>query len=294
MFVARLLTVQSMCTELLIATSIRTVLRRSCTYERTYSRFRFLNLISTRFYVETMVACPPKKPHSLHFATTTSKQATHTHHYEQVIYRTRVLACTSVSLHNRKRLGSRGQCWRRSDVKATPREGWRIDIPRFKVRVRFFAKQGNSSGYASRRGDQIYCPSRSSSGTSGALILKFRSKDECIAFFDRLVALNPTKTNRLLSQDKNKNTASTATRKRRMNPAIDLSSYKDDVSVKRRKGNVMSYLVRLLHDDSFLKFVNDIEDTLMSTQDGAAILAAMKRSPEPKAAPNHPVAAIQK
>lgn len=174
-----------------------------------------------------------------------------------------------------------------NDVKATPREGWRIDIPRFKVRVRLCAKQGNSSGYASRRGDQIYCPSRSSSGTSGALILKFRSKDECIAFFDRLVALNPTKTNRL-------NTDHTATRKRRMNPAIGLSSYKDDVSVKRRKGNVMSYLVRLLHDDSFLKFVNDIEDTLMSTQDGAAILAAMKRSPEPKAAPNHPAAAIQK
>lgn len=181
-----------------------------------------------------------------------------------------------------------------SDVQATPREGWRIDIPKFKVRIRLFDKQGNSPGYASRRGDQIYCPSRSSSGASGALILKFRSKEECIAFFDRLVSLNPTKSSRLLSQDKNNNASSTSTHKRRMDPAIDLSSYKDDMAVKRRKGNVMSYLVRLLHDDSFLKFVNDIEDSLLSTQDGAAILAAMKRSPETKAAGNHPFVAIPK
>jgi len=166
-------------------------------------------------------------------------------------------------------------------IMATPRQGG-IEIRKFRVRIRLFPKQGDdtaeSYGYASRRLDRIYCPSRSSSGTtSGALVLKFRNKSECIAFFDRLVALNPTEASRLLKSNKSEST-STASRKRRMNPALDLSGYKDDVSVKRRKFDIMSYVVRLLHDDSFLKFVDDIEDTLMSTQDGANILAAMKRS----------------
>lgn len=169
------------------------------------------------------------------------------------------------------------------DIMATPRQGG-IEIRKFRVRIRLFAKQGDgddNAGYACRRLDRIYCPSRSSSGTSGALVLKFRDKSECITFFDRLVALNPNESSRLLN-DKNETTShsdsTTTSRKRRMNPALDLSSYKDDVSVKRRKFDIMSYVIRLLHDDSFLKFVDDIEETLMSTQDGASILAAMKRS----------------
>jgi len=172
-------------------------------------------------------------------------------------------------------------------ITATPRVGG-IEIRKFRVRIRLFVKQGDEStgsyGYASRRLDRIYCPSRSSSGgTSGALVLKFRDKSECIGFFDRLVALNPSESNSVLN-DKSQATSrgdgdnSSTSRKRRMNPAIDMSCFKDNVSVKRRKFDIMSYIIRLLHDDSFLKFVDDIEETLMSTQDGAAILAAMKRS----------------
>lgn len=187
-------------------------------------------------------------------------------------------------------------------VMATPRQGC-IEIRKFRVRIRLF---GDQCGYASRRLDRIYCPSRSSGTTSGAIVLKFRDKGECIQFFDRLVALNnvptTTESSRLLNNNSDKITTS---RKRRMNPAIDVTCNKDDVSVKRRKFDIstcrhelllycsfvnqfsltmiiisfqyaVSYVIRLLHDDSFLKFVDNIEETLMSTQDGASILAAMK------------------
>jgi hypothetical protein len=52
----------------------------------------------------------------------------------------------------------------------------------------------------------------------------------------------------------------------------------NDVSVKRRKFDTMSYIVRPLHDEDFQKFVDDIEQMLLLSQDGAGILTAIKRT----------------
>jgi hypothetical protein len=162
-------------------------------------------------------------------------------------------------------------------VMATPCAGG-IEIRKFRVRIRLFPKDANDTdwnyGYASRRIDRIYCPSRSS---SGGLVLKFRNKEECIGFFDRLVALNPLESNRLSTEKLNKDGDQNGTEKSKRK-GLDLSLYADDVSVKRRKFDTMSYIVRLLHDEAFQKFVDDIEQTLLSSQDGAGILAAIKRT----------------
>ena len=163
-----------------------------------------------------------------------------------------------------------------NDVMAKPFCGG-IEIPRFRVRIRLFSPQENGNyGYASRRCDRIYCPSRSS---SGAIVLKFQSKQDCIEFYDQLVALNPQESDSTVNS--NGEAASNSDEendKRRPHPSLDLTRYGDESSVKRRKYETMSYIVRLLHNDEFHKFVDNVEATLLSTQDGASILAAMKRS----------------
>ena len=61
------------------------------------------------------------------------------------------------------------------------------------------------------------------------------------------------------------------------NSLLDLLSYKDETISKRRKSDTMSYIARLLHDEDFLLFVNQIEDSLNSTQDGQQILRAFQQ-----------------
>lgn len=175
-------------------------------------------------------------------------------------------------------------------VMAAPCAGG-IEIRMFRVRIRLFPKDANdtdwSYGYASRRVDRIYCPSRSS---SGGLVLKFRNKQDCLEFFDRLIALNPSNesnngTTESLNTNGDQNGGEIGKRK-----GLALSLYGDDVAVKRRKFDTMSYIVRLLHDEDFRKFVDDIEQTLTSSPDGASILDAIKRTGPP--AENPPVAQV--
>lgn len=161
-------------------------------------------------------------------------------------------------------------------VTAVPRKG-AIDIRKFRVRIKLCNGENTNVGYATRRLDRIYLPSRSGTSTAGALVLKFSDKSECITFFDRLLLLNkPTDSNNNMNtNDENALPLSDQNgrkKRARAEQALDL----DEPQLKRRKTDIFSYIIRLLHDDSFLKFVNDIEETLLSSEDGASILAAMK------------------
>ena len=50
----------------------------------------------------------------------------------------------------------------------------------------------------------------------------------------------------------------------------------DENEVQRRRQDTLLYLARLLHDDDFQAFVQNVEDSLTSTEDGAKLLAAFQ------------------
>lgn len=114
---------------------------------------------------------------------------------------------------------------------------------------------------------------------TGAVVLKFRSKAECLSFSDRLVSLNPDglsgeSRNALADKrpiDDGSNTSAET--------YSELSKEEEAgrASKVQKRADVLSYMVRLLHDDGFLRFVDDVEQSLTSSEDGPSILAALER-----------------
>ena len=184
-------------------------------------------------------------------------------------------------------------------VMATPCDGG-VEIRTFRVRIRAFPKKdernkSNGIARAVRRKNTIYFPTRRG---NGSIVLKFKDLTDSITFFDKLAEINlpnhvtmpasrnedktgsnvgsPRMKERANKEREDDTNADDVTMKDR-NSLLDLLAYKDETISKRRKSDTMSYIARLLHDEDFLLFVNQIEDSLNSTQDGQQILRAFQQ-----------------
>lgn len=101
----------------------------------------------------------------------------------------------------------------------------------------------------------------------GCIVFKFTSLEDCISFWDELVLLNANN-----SAEKTTDTIiDTNSRNNIKNSSSNNTNYKSE--------EFRSMIVRLLHEDEFMEFVNELEDCLTGTSDGATMLqnAAMER-----------------
>jgi hypothetical protein len=151
-------------------------------------------------------------------------------------------------------------------VNAKPREGCIVFL-RLRIRVSLTSsrkgsqeEEDESRSVVVRRRSNIFI---SSNQGLKALVLKFRSEQECLEFADRFMTLNPPK---LLSKE-----GDTAVESGAGNLARHVDS--NDQSQE-----VLFYIARLLHDQDFVDYVNNLESCLSSTADGAKILEVLSNA----------------
>lgn len=81
-----------------------------------------------------------------------------------------------------------------------------------------------------------------------AMVLQFRSLQDCLDFSDRFISLNPLHENQ------------------------NLAPMEDTALLEADRESVAAHLIRLLHDPSFEALVRNVESYLKSTPDGDRIL----------------------
>ena len=137
------------------------------------------------------------------------------------------------------------------------------------LRQRFSMKSVIDRGTVIRRGDKILLISKR---RARALLLQFQSMEDCLAFSDYFVRLNPK-------------------------PFLELSSRNEDMihndqslhSFQQQNGEttlpivgdeghreVVSWIVKMLHDKCFLSYVHKIENHITQTEDGLQILQGLE------------------
>jgi hypothetical protein len=149
-------------------------------------------------------------------------------------------------------------------VKATPREGCIVFL-RLRIRVSLTSRKGSqeedeSQSVVIRRRSSIFI---SSNQGLKALVLKFRSEQDCLEFADRFTALNPPK---VLSTEGDRTLE---------NGARNLTRHVDS---NDQSQEVLFYIARLLHDQDFVDYVNNLESCLASSADGAKILEVLTKA----------------
>ena len=224
-------------------------------------------------------------------------------------------------------------------ITAAPRRG-SIDIKRLRLRIHLFhspqkqtgankTNAGTSKDIGSNNTTQDACPSSrkpderaqttvvrrrdrillSTRKGFGAVLLKFRSVTECVAFSDRLVELNHDFTLSSPAQNDTPSSAQRPTKRIRRNENEDnTKNGNEHLSVQQSprhtiqtsnnvqgsaentsvasKSNMLSYIVRLLHDDDFLDFIDSVETSLSSSPDCEHILDGLTYPRPPKACLN--------
>jgi hypothetical protein len=150
-------------------------------------------------------------------------------------------------------------------VNAKPREGCIVFL-RLRIRVSLTSRnkgsqeEDESRSVVIRRRSNIFI---SSNQGLKALVLKFRSEQDCLEFADRFTALNPSQ---LLSTE-----GDTAAE----GGGENLSRHVDS---NDQSQEVLFYIARLLHDQDFVDYVNNLDSCLASSADGAKILEVLTKA----------------
>lgn len=133
-------------------------------------------------------------------------------------------------------------------------------------------KKSNHTASVVRRRDTLLL----SKGDFGALVLKFESVADCIAFTDRLVELNREEAY-VMNQDKQVQRSS-----------FDMESVLDQYRSQSQDSyegededttTIQSHLIALLHDRDFLGFVDRVEECLKTNDDCIKMLKAHEYHP---------------
>ena len=203
-----------------------------------------------------------------------------------------------------------------TEVTAAPRRGC-VEVRRLRLRIRLFPgidgaknseKDGGNKEYSTssskcqarnttvvRRLDTILLSTRQ--GT-GAVVLKFHTLVDCHAFSDRLLELNQEHSSKyqeteqrdnqqpLRRPDKRRRAGGTSSSTALAESTAKTETLSSDPSESvmeestleaRKRRDVLSHIVRLLHDNDFMDFVDQVEGSLAREPDCAGILAALGR-----------------
>ena len=158
-----------------------------------------------------------------------------------------------------------------------------IEIPQFRVRYRVYPKHDGSStqhslklNVAKKRKTTIFIPSPRK---GGCVVLRFKSTEQCASFFAVLNDVGPGKPRRDPSDTPGAMSTSLVRAKRQTqspNASSDgrEAASSDAARVAGQQTEMAQYMVRLLHDEHFLRFVKGLEEQLTSRPDTAKMLAA--------------------
>jgi hypothetical protein len=130
-----------------------------------------------------------------------------------------------------------------------------------------------------------------------ALLLYFKSLEDCLSFSDKFVELNPPETStrgtavvvdtrqkqkqkqppppRARQQTKQQNQQETEEEEQQKQQQQQQQQQDDVVDVQQRIVN--GTIARLLYDEDFLRFVHKIEQYVTSTRDGAQMLMGLEQ-----------------
>ena len=138
------------------------------------------------------------------------------------------------------------------------------------LRQRFSLKSASDQGTVIRRDEKIILVSKR---RARALLLRFQSFEECLAFSDYFVRLNRKLP--LVPSVRNGN-------KLQYIESLRLSQQQCYESKKARSivgdkthREIVSWIVKMLHDKCFLNYVEKIERYITETEDGIKILQAL-------------------
>ena len=139
------------------------------------------------------------------------------------------------------------------------------------LRQRFSLKSASDQGTVIRRDEKIILVSKR---RARALLLRFQSFEECLAFSDDFVRLNQKLP--LLPSVRNE-------KKNENNQSLDTSQQQcgmKRLSIPGDKSHrkIVSWIVKMLHDKYFLNYVAKIENYITETEDGIQMLRGLDRS----------------
>ena len=150
---------------------------------------------------------------------------------------------------------------------AAPREGC-IVFPA--LRQRFSLRSETDQGTVIRRDDKILLVSKR---RARALLLRFRSLEDCLQFSDLFVRLNPrpSTTSSIPSSARKEDAIANARGSRQENDGSEEGLVVGESIHKE----VVSWVVKLLHDKCFLTYAQKIEQYIAETEDGMQILLGL-------------------
>lgn len=187
-------------------------------------------------------------------------------------------------------------------ITVAPRRGC-VEVKKLRLRIHLFEKSNNqkrdglknarnSNSYGNnnnnnnqkteahttvvRRRDRILLSNRRG---LGAVVLKFRNVSECIAFSDKLIKLN---SDYVFNQTDDKTIQRPVKRVKIVEDGRATTDDTHDTTLGSSQSSgggsdaVRSYIVRLLHDEDFLDFVDNVENSLVSAPDCTRILEALE------------------
>lgn len=172
---------------------------------------------------------------------------------------------------------------RRVQVKASPKEGC-VVLHRIQVRIRLTSQPPNdslkekdeNSGQHRIIEDPVvndvlvirrrHCILISSKMRSRSLVFKFNDLKACLQFSDQLVQLNPNQAiqTAIPGVDQNYSTSSEG--------RASTGRHPNDLTRERDTQQILSYVARLLYDDQFVSFCNNLESNLLASEDGLEML----------------------
>ena len=169
-----------------------------------------------------------------------------------------------------------------AQVRAIPKLGC-VVLHRIQVRIRLttasssspqdqsnaadIATRAKSSVIAANNNDVLVVRRRhyiliSSKLRSRSLVFKFKDLKSCLQFSDQLVQLNPNQTiiqRTSPSFDRNGNTL------------CDEEIPTNTLTHEQDMSQILSYVARLLYDDTFIKFCHNLESNVMACEDGVQL-----------------------
>jgi hypothetical protein len=162
-------------------------------------------------------------------------------------------------------------------ITAAPRRNC-VEIRQLRLRVHILRPPERPNGQQEERRKSSHAASvirrrdtiLLSKGDFGAVVLKFGSIADCVAFTDRLTELNREEAY-VMNQDKN-------LQRSRLDMDSILDKYRSSQGHKDKDvediGAIQSHLITLLHDKDFISFVDRVEDCLRKNEDCVKMLQA--------------------
>jgi hypothetical protein len=139
------------------------------------------------------------------------------------------------------------------------------------LRQRFSLTSEKDRGTVIRRDNKLLLVSKR---RTRALLLEFQSLENCLEFSDAFLRLNPGPS--LMPRSRNRDAATSEQSLRDYQPQNGTGP--PSIIGDEGQREIVSWIVKMLHDKCFLSYVHKIENYIAETEDGMQILQGLEQS----------------